>query len=60
MRATNPIPDWQKMYRRLVTQAYQLPISAYHAIFYVSRKVGGVTVQSKRLGIVFPTEWTPK
>jgi peptide/nickel transport system substrate-binding protein len=59
-RAADPAPYWKAMVDRITTQAYYLPVWSQRAVWYVSRRVGGVVVNKNQTGQVSVVDWFPK
>ena len=54
----DPGTGWDKMWQRFTGQAYTVPLVTYPALYYVSKKIGGVEVSAKHPSAL-PTEWYP-
>jgi peptide/nickel transport system substrate-binding protein len=46
LSAANPVPVEQSMVKRIVSQAYTLPIYRYDYLWYASSKIGGIQITS--------------
>lgn len=50
---------WKQMSQRITTEADFLPVVRFYAIYYVSKRVAGVSIG--RTGVAtFPTDWSPR
>jgi peptide/nickel transport system substrate-binding protein len=56
--STDPKAGWDKVWQRYTKQAYTVPLVMYPALYYVSKKIGGVEVSAKHPSAL-PTEWYP-
>lgn len=57
--AADPAPYWKRMSRRIVEQAYLLPVLRQDAVYYVSDDVAGVSIP-KTHKYPLATEWSWK
>lgn len=59
LKARNPIPYWKRMWQRVATQSYFMPLVMQNTVEYVSNRVGGVRTSQARVGMILPQEWYP-
>lgn len=56
--SADPSTGWNKVWQRYTEQAYTVPLVTYPALYYVSKKIGGVDVSAAHPSAL-PTEWYP-
>ena len=60
VRDADPVPSWKKMWERITTEAWFVPITTDPGAWYVTKSLGGVTVTLERFGSPVVTEWSWK
>jgi peptide/nickel transport system substrate-binding protein len=60
LRARNASVYWKQISDRMTVQGYFINIASYDAVYFVSKKIGGVASGPQRQGFVYPEEWYPK